>query len=61
MTVGEMLDYTNRLKEILSSRLPADVRFMRLDNLMMDVEDAYVNDEFASRLYLTAAEYKEVS
>ncbi|WAA10815.1 hypothetical protein [Fervidibacillus albus] len=41
MTVGEMLQYTNRLKEILSSHAPVAIKDRRLANLMNDLEQAY--------------------
>lgn len=59
MTAGEMLTFTNRLNEITSSALPADVRFMRLESLKLDIEDSYTNDDFASKLYTTVHEYQE--
>lgn len=40
MTVGEMLLYTNRLKEIMSGK-PSHERDVRLANLMTDLEQAY--------------------
>lgn len=41
MTVGEMLQYTNRLKEILASNAPQFIKDRRLANLMTDLEQAY--------------------
>lgn len=55
MTVGEMLVFTKRWKEILSTRSPG-IRQARLEVLLLDIEDAYANDVFASRLYTSIAE-----
>jgi len=41
MTFGEMLTYTNRLKEIIYSNAPQFIRDRRLANLMSDIEQAY--------------------
>jgi len=41
MTVGEMLQYTNRLKEILNCECSDHIRDVRLANLMTDLEKVY--------------------
>ncbi|MBG9548324.1 hypothetical protein [Cytobacillus firmus] len=58
MTVGEMLILTERLSEITSSKLPASIKNDRLENLMLDIEDAFVNDEYATQLYSAVYEAK---
>lgn len=66
MTTGEMLLYTNRLKEIRSIK-NADLRDARLANMMTDLESAYnipmLRDEsynakhpFVMQLYRTVSE-----
>ena len=66
MTTGEMLTWTNRLKEIRSIK-NADLRDARLANLMSDLETAYnipmLQDEsynakhpFVMQLYRTVSE-----
>lgn len=57
MTVGEMLVFSNRWKEILSSKHP-EIRQARLEVLLLDIEDAYANDVFASQLFTSIAEQK---
>lgn len=57
MTAGEMLLLTKRWKEILSSKHP-EIRKARLEMLLLDIEDAYVNDAFATRLYTSIDEQK---
>lgn len=41
LTVGEMLDYTNRFKNIIGSNASNDIKNIRLANLMSDLEAAY--------------------
>lgn len=57
MTVGEMLLFTKRWREILSTK-HLEIRQARLEILLLDIEDAYANDVFASRLYTSIAEQK---
>jgi hypothetical protein len=67
MTFGEMLQYTNRLKEILSSNIPKYLKNSRLNTLLNDIKKAYnipafYNEEFerqnpfVMQLYRTVAE-----
>lgn len=56
MKTGEMLVLTNRLKEILETP-STELKTIRLGILLDDVEDAYVNDEYAAQLYTTVHEH----
>lgn len=71
MTAGEMLQYTNRLKEILASNAPKFIKDRRLANLMTDLEQAYgipvlrniefeKENPFLMRLYLTVSELRNL-
>lgn len=71
MTVGEMLQYTNRLKEILESNAPLFIKDRRLANLMTDLEQAYgipiLRDQefekenpFLMQLYRTISEARSI-
>lgn len=71
MTFGEMLQYTNRLKEILESNAPQCIKDRRLANLMTDLEQAYnipiLRDQdfekanpFLMQLYRTVSEAREL-
>lgn len=71
MTFGEMLQYTNRLKEILESNAPQSIKDRRLANLMTDLEQAYgipiLRDQefekenpFVMQLYRTISEARSI-
>jgi len=71
MTVGEMLQYTNRLKEILASNAPRFIKDRRLANLMTDLEQAYgipvlrniefeKENPFLMQLYRTVSEARSI-
>jgi len=71
MTVGEMLQYTNRLKEIIHSNAPKLVKDRRLANLMTDLEQAYAipsmrnenfekENPFLMQLYRTVSEARSI-
>lgn len=71
MTFGEMLTYTNRLKEINCSNAPQFIRDRRLANLMTDLERSYGipalrNEEFEKenpfvmQLYRTVSEERSI-
>lgn len=71
MTVGEMLKYTNRLNEILTSPAPNRIKDIRLSNLMTDLEQAYNipvfrnreferENPFVMRLYRTVSEARSL-
>ncbi|RAK21111.1 hypothetical protein B0I26_10363 [Anoxybacillus vitaminiphilus] len=69
--VGEMLQYTNRLKEIVGCNCPDQVKNVRLANLMTDLESAYgipaTRDEqfekqkpFVMQLYRAVSEARSI-
>lgn len=65
MTTGEMLYYTNRLKEICSIK-NTDLRNARLANLMTDLEHAYnipmlKNDDYNTKHPFVMQLYRTVS
>jgi|GEM_PF-1286151 len=71
MTTGEMLQYTNRLKEIIHSNAPQFIKDRRLANLMTDLEQAYniptLRDQefekenpFVMQLYRTISEARDI-
>ena len=65
MTTGEMLLYTNRLKEIRSIK-NTDLRNARLANLMTDLEHAYNipmlnNDDYNAKHPFVMQLYRTVS
>lgn len=55
MTTEEMRILTNRFKEVLAVKDP-EIKQARLEILLLDIEDAYVNDSFAAMMYQTVAE-----
>lgn len=71
MTTGEMLIYTNRFKEIISSSIPSRIKDQRLSNLMTDLEQAYdipilqnenfeKENPFVMQLYRTISEARSI-
>lgn len=71
MTFGEMLTYTNRLKEIIYSNAPRFIKDRRLANLMTDLEQAYgipvlrniefeKENPFLMQLYRTVSEARSI-
>jgi hypothetical protein len=66
MTFGEMLQYTNRLNEILSSNIPKHVKSSRLNTLLNDIKKAYnipvfYNEEFERQNPFVMQLYRTVS
>lgn len=69
MTVGEMLQYTKRFKEIMNGH--SGLRDSRLANLMTDLENAYripasrnenfeKENPFVIQLYQTVSEERDI-
>ncbi|MEK4181754.1 hypothetical protein NSQ61_20135 [Aeribacillus sp. FSL K6-1121] len=71
MTAGEMLMFTKRFKNILSSKTPQSIKDARLANLMSDLERAYnipmlrnenfeKQNPFVMQLYRTVSEARDI-
>jgi hypothetical protein len=71
MTTGEMLMFTKRFKNILSSKTPQNIKDARLANLLSDLERAYnipvlrniefeKENPFVMQLYRTVSEARNI-